>query len=827
MDDFNLLSIRYKLLALFIIPLFIFLVVSLVKIDESGNRAEKISELQQLTDLAIHISSLVHETQKERGVTGIFLSSEGQKFIHELQQQRKLTDDKKQVFVQFLASFDRANYSDSFNRSLTAATDQLDQLDNFRLAVMDMDVEVDRGLYFYTATNSLFLDVIGNMIHNSVEPELTRAILAYVDFLKGKELAGIERAMLSAAFTGQNFSTATYYQFIQLVTEQQSYYQEFVDMATSQQVADFKKLSGSDYFTNVQVYRDIVHEHSSTGSFAVNPAQWFGVITAKINQLKILEDRIADDLSLRSSQLKEKAETAQWMWVSLVIFITMAPVLVSLWLVRQINTTFSRRLEEYRNLFEHSAAGMFVATPESRTFLFCNSAFASLLGRNKDEIPGLKVTSMHPAENREEAESLFKRFSAGEIDSVEEFPFLDGEGNILTVEIATFPILIEGERYIVGNIKDITERKYAEIAAQKSRQTLQTVLNSLNSAVAVIDPDTLLPIYLNQRAETLHLQSCGESSVWSLLDGQQSPRNLKPEVSESVDRQYIEQLSCEGENSWFEIKDKAIGWYDGRVLYLRMLEDITDRYKAEQNNTLLLSENRKLAQRNYDLQEQERRQIAAELHDQLGQLMTGIKLQADYIFHALDSGDSELASAAKDIVEASKELINTVQGVTNRLRPVILDQLGLVDALSDLVGNWQQISRETAFQFEVVGDIPDLSDSVSISAYRIVQECLTNANKHASASTISVSLKHEQCSEWTDNAALIVTISDNGSGMGDRSDQHMGMGMINMRERVQATGGVFKVLNHPGKGVSVLAVLSTVEPPIVARGINGGSDGPA
>jgi len=807
MDSSNPLSIRFKLFTLFIVPLFIFLVVSLVQIDESGERTERISKFQKLTDFAIYISALVHETQKERGATGIFLTSEGRKFDYELQQQRKQTDEKRKLFLEFIEKFKQSDYSDSFNRSLSAAMDELDKLDNLRLAISDMEVDVDEGIYYYSFTNALFLDVIGTMIHNSVEPKLTRSILTYLDFLKGKERAGIERAVLGAAFTQDKFSPGRYYRFVQLVTEQNSYYQDFIDMATPEQVNDFNNLSKSSYFINVQKFRDIAHKYSDTGKFGVNAAEWFRAITNKINELKLLEDRIAYDLSVRSQQLKEESKTAQWVWISLIIMATLAAIIIGIWQARQINTSFNRRLEEYRNLFENSAAGMFVAIPESHKFLFCNSTFAKMLGRNKDDVPGLSVTSMHPPERREEAEILFDRFSAGEIDSVEEFPFLDGKGKILTVEIVIFPILIEGERYIVGNIKDITKRKFAEVALQKSQQTLQTILNSLNAAVAVVSPETLQPIYLNQRAEDLYQQSNRPGSEWVLLDTKKSPRKLLTTVTDNIEMKYIEHLNFQGAKRWFEIMDKGIGWYDGRVLGLRMLEDITERYETEHKNKFLLDENRKLAQRNYDLQEIERRQIAAELHDQLGQLMTGIMLQADYIFHSLEHGDSELSLAAKDIVETIQKLIKAAQGVTNKLRPVILDQLGLTEALSDLVSNWQRISKETTFQFEVQSNIPQLSDKVSICAYRIVQESLTNASKHSSASDISVFLRFEEYSDITESAALLLTICDNGAGIDIQTDQHTGMGMINMRERIQAISGVFKVVSTPDKGVTIFAAI--------------------
>jgi len=233
-----------------------------------------------------------------------------------------------------------------------------------------------------------------------------------------------------------------------------------------------------------------------------------------------------------------------------------------------------------------------------------------------------------------------------------------------------------------------------------------------------------------------------------------------------------------------------------------MLEDITERYDAEYKNRDLLIENRRLALRNYGLQEQERKELAADLHDQLGQMMLGIRLHAECIVSSVE--DASLESSALSIIKTSAELMESVQTITKRLRPVILDQLGIVEALDDLIQEWQQLNTATSYEFNAF-DIPEnVKDQVSITLYRIVQEGLTNIHKHAAAHHVEVIIKYAPVTPDFDCSAIELRICDDGVGLNVTPSRNDGMGLINMRERVEALGGIFKLDDSDSRGVNVL-----------------------
>lgn len=679
-------STHTKLIALFILPFLIFLVVSAIQIKENANKVADISKLENLVTLATHISSLIHETQKERGSTGIYLSSQGTLFSDQLRQQRIKTDTQIGELHDFLSTFKNTSYSDTFNHSLTKSIDKLVDLEGIRKKITLAQITTEQAISLYTKINGQLLDTVGIMVLDSSEADLTRAMISYASFLKGKEIAGIERAVLSSTFTQDYFSNGMYRHFVKLVTEQNSYHREFSFLTNAELVKKFNVITKGYNYENVNTFRNIAHKQSLTGGFNVNAEDWFNVKTKKIDQLKTLEDLITVDLISRSTVLKRNRTQAQSLWLILIFITTAASVMFGIWMMHRINYTFNRRLEEYHTLFEKSSAGMVIIDPKNQQFISCNTAFSQMLEYSKIEITSLNLLDIQPTESSNRVISSYDNVTATNHQGTEDVLLLRKDGSVFYGEINFFPILIEETRCTVGNIKDITQRRDAQI-----------------------------------------------------------------------------------------------------------------------NNQVLIQENRQLAQINYKLQERERREIARELHDELGQSMVGIMMQADHIQqHIRNSDYNSISSAAASIAKTIRSLINATRDLTNKLRPVTLDQLGLVDALSELVSNWKQLNIDTYFSFETKGNIPEVPDQIAICLYRIVQESLTNISKHASANNVIVSLIYDSNIDIA-QSRLILSIIDNGIGLDNMNTNGWGMGIINMRERVQSLGGTFDLISEENIGVKIIA----------------------
>ena len=230
------------------------------------------------------------------------------------------------------------------------------------------------------------------------------------------------------------------------------------------------------------------------------------------------------------------------------------------------------------------------------------------------------------------------------------------------------------------------------------------------------------------------------------------------------------------------------------------LADITELQLMQKNLADTLAENRLLSQKYLQVQEEERRNLARELHDELGQCLNAIKLDAVSIRALAKGGQPEIEISATSIVDISNHVYDVVRSMMQRLRPAALDALGLRDAVGELVNQWRRRNPAIECTLELRGDLAGLGELLNITVYRLVQECLTNITKHSAATQARVVLErsgpHEVC----------VIMHDNGRGM-DLQEKRSGLGLVGLRERVEALRGRLELTTAPGSGMRVTARL--------------------
>jgi len=232
--------------------------------------------------------------------------------------------------------------------------------------------------------------------------------------------------------------------------------------------------------------------------------------------------------------------------------------------------------------------------------------------------------------------------------------------------------------------------------------------------------------------------------------------------------------------------------------------DITERKLAEERALRLAGDNQCLARMALSIQEDERTQLARELHDELGQSLTAIRTEAQTIRRLNDPPNPVIEECADAISTVADQVYGVVSGIMQRLHPALLDDLGLVAALREMVfSRWGSQHPEVALQagLEEVGELPS---RIRLAAYRIVQEALTNVAKHARASRVELRLR------LLDTERLELVIRDNGCGLEPQS-RHQGYGLLGMRERVLALNGEFELESAPGAGVTIRAELPLTE----------------
>ena len=248
--------------------------------------------------------------------------------------------------------------------------------------------------------------------------------------------------------------------------------------------------------------------------------------------------------------------------------------------------------------------------------------------------------------------------------------------------------------------------------------------------------------------------------------------------------------------------DPSSGEVIGEICSMR---DITDRKRAQETEKQL-EQNRQLTRVIQTHLEEERRSIARELHDELGQSVTAIKTIGAAIANRTQSGAPDIHRSAQTIVEVAGRIYDAVHGIIRQPRPSALDNLGLQEAVEDMVNTWRERHPEITCHLAMTGELADLGETVNITAYRLIQECLTNVLRHADASRVEIELRREA-------GAIRVSVADNGKGLAERHEADRArFGLMGIRERVQALRGEFELESLPGEGLKVSATIPMTPP---------------
>ena len=367
----------------------------------------------------------------------------------------------------------------------------------------------------------------------------------------------------------------------------------------------------------------------------------------------------------------------------------------------------------------------------------------------------------------------------------------------------------------VGN-RDITERKLMESIAERERIRLQTILRTASDGIHILDKDGLLV-----EANEAFLNMLGYDGLaigkLKLTDwAQTSWAECKARMSELITQHgklvfEARHRRRNGEVFDVEISARAIE-IEGKDYLYAASRDITERKRAEAqlqelNETLesrvneAVGKARTLALRLLQVQDEERKHLARELHDETGQLLSAMSLCSHGILIQSENKEVAIHENAEFIIECIAKTQGAIHDVIHSLRPSLLSVLGLADSLRDLAGSWQKQNSQVTLELSLEDDSDHLNDQLNVSIYRFVQEGLTNVAKHAEASHVSVQLHRE-----TGSDELILTIADNGKGL-DLASHSEGFGLRGMQERATAVGGELTISSQLGKGVHIVARL--------------------
>ncbi|MBI5439565.1 MAG: PAS domain S-box protein [Nitrosomonadales bacterium] len=455
--------------------------------------------------------------------------------------------------------------------------------------------------------------------------------------------------------------------------------------------------------------------------------------------------------------------------------------------------------DRFRGTLEQAAVGI-THTSLDGHFRQANQKFCNLVGYTRDELMQMSSHDITFPDDLAEQDRRFRQLLAGEISTFSmEIRYIRKDRSLALVNLTVSLLRNAGgtPKFTIGVVEDIAERKQAELLAQQFGHLLQGSFNE----IYLFDADSLYFLLTSEGAEKNLGYSDDELN-------QLTPLDLEPSFTRESFEQMIAPLrSGEQRSLFFETvhrrKDGTTYPVEVRLqfmqaehpVFLAIVQDITARKQSEmeinQSRQLL----RDLVAQGEAFREEERKCLAREVHDELGQTLTALRMNVSLLRIEFCGNNAALLERVERITGLLDQSIQCTRDVVNNLRPVALD-MGIIPAIRWLCDEFNKNTGASCVVYAPEEEI-HLDELVAVAAFRIAQESLTNVARYAGASKVEIIIRQD-----TDNFS--VTVNDNGKGF-DYMDtpDHKSFGLLGMRERAIALGGVVNIYSTPQRGTQV------------------------
>lgn len=561
---------------------------------------------------------------------------------------------------------------------------------------------------------------------------------------------------------------------------------------------------------------------TATGLIVIATTSSLGVIFRHLRKKKITEIKLYESLAfgfvthiiviaIFFTLPREVLPTViKHIWIPFLTIFPFATVVIFHILADQIRKLENEHALEaseikYRSLVEQSITGIYLFSRDK--YIYVNNRFAEIFGYTVDEvISTLRPEDVVSIEDVEVARKNIDKRLSGEIGSIHYF--VRGrhkKGIPLWVEIHGSRILLGGEYVISGTILDITDRVSAEKALRENEERLRLVLRSTNQGAYDYDmktgrilvddsyalmlgyePDTFTET-MDKWIERLHPDDRADAvqSFQDYLDGSRSEYNSE-----------FRMRKANGEYTWILSIGKIIS-FSGDGLPSRFIGTHLDINQRKTMQLALEQSEKEIMVSMITGEDNERKRIAKEIHDGLGQNLTAASLNFNSIREKIGSLGPGITDQFNTGMEFLKSAIEESRYIAHNLMPQMIVDFGLVVSLKTLLRNIEKTSGCKVSFFENLKETR-LDNMKELNLYRIAQEALSNILKHSDASTINLQLTLHK-------SLITLLIEDNGSGFAySMETPASGMGLTNIRNRVMAIGGSYTIDSTPGKGTSIL-----------------------
>lgn len=457
--------------------------------------------------------------------------------------------------------------------------------------------------------------------------------------------------------------------------------------------------------------------------------------------------------------------------------------------------------ERYRTIIEQASDAIFISDLTGH-YLDVNSNGIKLSGYSKEELLNLTIYDLMPVNDMEKNPPKLDEILAGNV-TVNERLFKARDGSLKEVEISA-KLLSDGR--FIGIVRDITTRKKTQEALRISEEKYRLLFNQNPMPMWMVSlPDRK---FLDVNSAAIDFYGYSKEEFLEMTAYDIRPKNQIQKFQEFNLKYSSNGISHAG--VWeHRKKDATIVkvniithniFYEGKDARLVLANDVTQKITAEEALKKSHEELRQLATHLEKVRETERTNIAREIHDELGQQLTGLKMDISWLNRKLKNQDKDVQMKINETIQLIDTTVKTVRRIATELRPSILDDLGLLAAME-----WQSEEFEKRSEISCVFSSnvseakvnPDLATGI----FRIYQECLTNVLRHSEATRVTSFLQIK-------DHILVLTITDNGKGFVEKeiADKKT-LGLLGMKERTNLLGGTYEITSRPGKGTSVLIIV--------------------
>ncbi len=487
--------------------------------------------------------------------------------------------------------------------------------------------------------------------------------------------------------------------------------------------------------------------------------------------------------------------------------------------ISYVDETERKRAEAaHDSLADHALEG-FAILQQGRV-TFANKALAAITGYSVAELlqaSAADIAAMiHEDDRVRVLQVVAQRLKSADIQETQQFRFLRKDGSVRWVETHAAVIDIDGSPASQVSYRDITTARESEEALRESEQKWRSLVDQSVVGVAMIDNAGKLVEWNNALAritgipvaeaigkEVNDIQPMlGLNPTFSLDEMQELLANNRTNEKEPPGARatYDAELHVatrDGVRKTFQVKLYPVE-RPSSLMFGVLVEDVTVRQEIESQLRDAYKKMRKVAGHLLHAREEERRKVAQDIHDQIGQTLAALKMDLHWLAKRLGGDTASLREKIKETIRLGEEAIGTVQRIASELRPRMLDDLGLAPALDWLGADF---ARRTKIACKITTDIPPgaVAGEAATALYRIAQEALANVGRHSHADHVMVRL-------YASDGVLVLQVEDDGVGITtEQASAPDSYGLIGIRERVEELGGSLSISGDSGFGTNLLA----------------------